>query len=163
MDKLEALWREKYKPLVFYANGFVKNDLLAEDIAIEAFTKLWKTGEWEWHQACSFLYKCARNSCIDHLRYGAIHDRIHGEIAYASSDTEDPDELDYDRLYAEYISAVHKVSSKLTPAQKTVFMRYLNGETTNEIAHDMGLSPQTIRNHKTAAAAVITQAVRKVL
>ena len=59
-----------YPSLVNFSQGYVKHLPVAEDIAGEAFVKLWQRREsFESHYSIrAFLFVVVRNACISHIR-----------------------------------------------------------------------------------------------
>lgn len=138
---IEKLFKDYYRQLMFYAQGFVHNELVAEDIVQETFIKAWKNDRDD----LGFLYTTARNACFDHLRIHNIHARIHEDMPAEEPGT------DYDMLYAEYIGTLDRLLRKLPIRQREVLILVYGGHTTAHIAFKMGISQQTVRNMKTKA------------
>lgn len=146
MGTLENVWREHYKPLINYTKNIVKRDDLAEDIVADAFIKLYNCPNWSCPRA--FLYVCCRNAAYDWLDCDKIHQEKYEEIARM----EPPATNDYDQLYFFYITELYKAVLKLPVARREIFYRlFREGQTTTQIAKELKISVQTVRNQKTKA------------
>lgn len=61
--------QEEYERIYRYCYCRVRNRELAEDITQESFTRLWESGTYlENGRRLGYLYKTAKNLCIDRLR-----------------------------------------------------------------------------------------------
>lgn len=164
LPALNLLWKKNYKALVFYANQLVRNDLLSEDIVSETFTKLWQLRQNfdNVPSIRSFLYVSVRNACYDHLRSQEIHARIHKDILYTSDYVAEMNRDDYDMMYAEYIQQLYEQVRELPGQCRKIFNLYFFDRlSTREIAMEMNLSEQTVRNQKTKAVAILKSALLK--
>lgn len=161
---LHILWKNNYKALVYFADQLVRNNLLSEDIVSETFAKLWALRQNfdNVPSIRSFLYVTVRNSCYDHLRSQEIHTRIHKEILYTSDYIAEMNRDDYDMMYAEYIQQLYVQVRELPDRCREVFKLYFFGRlTTREIARELNISEQTVRNQKTKAVAMLKSALLK--
>ncbi len=64
----EALTRRYWEPIRRFCNNYLGDDVLAEDVAQETFAKLTAGGELPTGAVRPWLYKVARNHCLDILR-----------------------------------------------------------------------------------------------
>lgn len=161
---MNVLWKNHYKPLVFFANQLIRNDLMAEDIASETFTKFWQLRQNfdNMPGIRAFLYVTTRNACYDHLRSQEIHARIHKDILYTSDQVAEMKKDDFDMMYAEYMQQLYVQLKELPEACRKIFdMYFFNRFTTREIAMELGLSEQTVRNQKTKAISMLRSALLK--
>ncbi|MDF2192598.1 RNA polymerase sigma-70 factor [Paraflavitalea sp. CAU 1676] len=164
LPALNALWKNNYKALVFYANQLIKNDLLSEDIVSEVFTKLWalRKNFDNTPSIRAFLYVSVRNACYDHLRSEDIHNRIHKEILYTTDYVAEVNRDDYDMMYAEYIQQLYVQVKELPERCGEVFKLFFFQQlTTREIALALNISEQTVRNQKTKAVGILKAALLK--
>lgn len=162
---MAVLWKNHYKPLVYFSNQLIRNDLMAEDIVAETFTKFWQLRQNfdSLPSIRSFLYVTVRNASYDHLRSQEIHARIHKDILYTSDQVAEMKRNDdFDMMYAEYMQQLYVQLKELPEACRNVFnMYFFDRLTTREIAMELGLSEQTVRNQKTKAINVLRSALLK--
>ncbi|MEW7278166.1 sigma factor [Aquimarina sp. 2201CG1-2-11] len=70
----EAIFKEYFKPLAVFANQYVSDMDLAQDITQEIFIKKYeKKNDLVIHTSLkSFLYVAAKNKCLDYLRSAKV-------------------------------------------------------------------------------------------
>lgn len=71
---LEMLFKYEFENVVFFANQFVRNELVARDVAQESFIALWNSRErlLPGKQVLPYLYRIVRNRALNVLR-----DKVH--------------------------------------------------------------------------------------
>ncbi|WP_162304413.1 RNA polymerase sigma-70 factor [Maribellus luteus] len=75
---LEHVFKQLHKPLVFYAYKFVGDEDIAKDLVQDAFLNIIRIGNYEaLENLKTFLYKCVRNNCINHLNHRAVESAHH--------------------------------------------------------------------------------------
>lgn len=139
-------FRSYFHPLRFYATKFVPDDD-AEDVVENLFLKLWskkKVFDSAAHLQ-AFLYHATRNSCLDVIKLSkkGKTDPLSEEMLIA-----DDDHLRY-MIQAEALAEIYRAVNEL-PLQcsKVTRMSYLEGLNNAEIAEELGLSVQTVKNYK---------------
>ena len=158
---IEIIYNLRQKEFIFFAKQYVGQNE-SEEIVSEAFLSLLEhlddvDGEDE---IMCFLYKEIRKLCFIYLQepefLGIIGGLIQGDenweenIKIAEYVTQVMlDLLDVNK--AEREKELEKAIELLPPQQKRVFKLYRLGLTTREIADLLGLSDQTVRNHKKLA------------
>jgi RNA polymerase sigma-70 factor, ECF subfamily len=73
----ETLFRSYYDQLLKYAREILKDHDAAEEVTEEIFVHIWENRQ-KIHIETSlraYLYRCAYNRCINHLRHLKVHDR----------------------------------------------------------------------------------------
>jgi RNA polymerase sigma-70 factor (ECF subfamily) len=65
-----SVFAEHYRPLCYFARGYVNDVHIIEDIVSEAFIRLWNNmpGIRDEKAVKSYLFRSVKNGCIDHLR-----------------------------------------------------------------------------------------------
>ncbi|RKR79997.1 RNA polymerase sigma-70 factor (ECF subfamily) [Mucilaginibacter gracilis] len=148
MVVFDQTYKSYYHPLCFYASKFVgRNE--AEDIIENLFLKFWNRKQVfkdTAHMQAS-LYQSVRNACLDFLRSPKNKNHIDTTILEAqSSATENHLSL---LIKAEVMAEIYRAVNDL-PSQcsKVIRMGYLEGLNNSEIAKELGLSEQTVKNYK---------------
>lgn len=153
----DRTYKSYYHPLCFYAAKFVSADD-AEDIVENLFLRLWnkkQVFESTAHMQ-AFLYVAVKNACFDWIKVnknaGQRHDR-----AAADSSPINEDHLDT-LIKAEVLAEIYRAVNNL-PAQcsKVIRMGYLEGLSNTEIAEQLGLSEQTVKNHKSRGLTILRE------
>lgn len=119
----------------------------AEDIADEAFIKLWEKRKTvaPWDIPKDWLFKCARNDALDFLktRERRKQDPLTESHEQVPDDSAPLDHLEPD----ERMEAAKLAVARLPPeTRKALRMKYLDGIGNQKIAELLGKSPQTIAN-----------------
>ncbi len=145
---MSVLLAEHWTSVVNYAFGFVGSWDKAEDVAQDAFVRIWE-GRKKWSRGSlgALVHRIARNAALDVLK-SPRH----------AAPREDPDTLvgvgtpDRDVELSELNQAVAKAMRELPPRRREVFkLARESGFSYAEIAEIMGLSRQTVANHLSLA------------
>lgn len=142
--------------------GFVllhtKSVVQAEDIVQDTFLKLWHMrsslsveGSFK-----SMLFTIAKNHVIDVFRQQINRANFEDYIAFCE-DENLSDNTSVDKIYYDdFLEKLAIAKQKLTPAQRNIFeLSREEGLTNAEIAHNAGLSEQTVKNHLSATLKVL--------
>lgn len=143
----ELTYQSYYHPLRFYATKYIGSD--AEDIIENLFIKLWhKQHEFESPlHLKAFLYRATRNACLNHIKSNKR------QVLFSEELAEDIpiDEQDHLNLIiqAEIRAEIYRAVYQL-PAQcsKVIAMSFLENFSNAEIASELNLSEQTVKNLK---------------
>lgn len=145
----DELFRAYYSPLCYFATNFLESEDDAKDLIEDLFLKLWQRQQaFENHQhAQGFLYRSARNACLNFLKQGQKTAVKHG-ILMAEPDAIEEDYL-MQMIRSEVWGEIYRAIEKL-PLQchKVITMSFIDGHTNEEIARALDLSVQTVKNHK---------------
>lgn len=141
-----------YASLCYFSGRLLQDDMEAEDIVSDCFFKLWKkkqdfeTGT----NIKAFLYISCRNACLNHLK--KIKRKTAIQESYFRQLEEGEETIFFELVETEVITLLSQEIEALPDKCKEVFkLIYLEGRKTDEIATQLGLSVQTVRNHKTRA------------
>jgi RNA polymerase sigma-70 factor (family 1) len=143
------IFREWYAPLVLNAYRITDNQQAAEDIAEEAFVKLWeKRNSFKEIQSLkSYLYTMTRNASLTWLRKNKS-ETTRDKKAMASDRVSDPTPLE-NMIYHEMMTGIYAVINKLPSQCRKVFtMHYIEGKKISEIALELNISVGTVNTHK---------------
>jgi RNA polymerase sigma-70 factor (ECF subfamily) len=141
-----------YAPLTFFVLKLTGDQQLAEDIASEAFVKLWKRREELSGEGSlkAYLYRMVRNAAIDHMRMQKRNQAARSEFLHVVTEPEMP--VLHRMIETETLDRIYRSLQHLPPKCSQVFrMFYLQGKSYAEIAEELGLSPHTVRNQKARA------------
>jgi len=148
-DKIafEKIFRSYYSFLCSYANKYLKDTDVAEEIVQELFFQIWqkKDSLQITTSVKSYLFRSVHNSCINHIRQKTIH-RKHEEIILSEnigSDAHDPDQ--HDEQGNEKI--VRDAIDRLPTERRRIFIMSRFDELSyKEIAEKLRLSVKTVEN-----------------
>lgn len=145
--------------LIYFSLHVTKDEGAAEDIAAEAFIKLWEARETITHPKAvkAFLYQVVRNGSIDFVRTKkreASHLQNLVEL-YPANEVE----LNSFEVSAETHRLIYASIKNLPARCGAVFRKfYLERKTLPQIAEEMGVSVNTVRNQKVQALAILRKA-----
>lgn len=155
---LSFFYHEFYPALVHYSIQLTQSRPMAEEIASEAFVKVW-----------NMHFKLDTYAGIKAYLYKIVHrDSIHANTREQKrskslkqrplqNDTETPFDC---MVRSEVYRLIHAALKDLSPAnRKVMIMHYLHGKTTGQISKELDLHPSTIKTQKARAL----QALKKII
>ncbi|HPF51940.1 MAG TPA: sigma-70 family RNA polymerase sigma factor [Draconibacterium sp.] len=127
------------KNFIYYKTGDIE---VAEDIAQDAFVKLWeKKEEIRTKSVKSLLYTIAANLCKNRFE----HQRVVFEFAKNFPLANDSASPEFEMELKEFSKKLEKAIGGLNEKERVVFlMNRIDGLTYNEIASNLGLSVKAI-------------------
>lgn len=141
---LAYYFKKLHPALALYANQWVKDFPLAQEIASEAFVKTWQKN-----------YKFNSSEGIKAYLYTIVRrDSYKASKKLSRSETFTNDVVDIDTPFnflvrAETYRLLYAALQKLSPGNKRVItMYYLEGKNTGEIARELNLHPHTVQTQK---------------
>jgi len=151
-------FREYHAALAYYSFQIIKDKLSAEGIAGEALMKL-----WERHanfdnipSIKSFLYTSTRNASLNWIRQQKRNSQRAKELAYLAEESESPVMVQI--VEAELYREIFLALNTLPPKCRQIFrMLFFEGKDYKQIAQELNLSIDTIRNQKARGLFLIKQ------
>jgi RNA polymerase sigma-70 factor (ECF subfamily) len=149
---LQALIDRYWQPLVGYASRFLDSKDAAEDIAQDAFVRLWErrlafdlTGSVR-----CYLYRTVRNRICDEQRKTRVRTRwltLSPDPEFSPSS--DPAQIVEAKELRRIVE--RKISSLPTRRREVFILAHLHDLTYHQVAEVMGISAQTVANHVSTA------------
>lgn len=146
IEAFEKLYEIFFERLVLFAQVYVYEQDVAEDFVQEIILELWATNTSHKIQKSleAYLYKAIKNKCLNHLRKINIRDSYKRKEEEAFRYSQNHDLADNKDL----INKLHLSIEKLPPKCKQVFLLcVVQNYSYSEIAEDLGISINTIKNH----------------
>jgi RNA polymerase sigma factor (sigma-70 family) len=146
-DVFSRLFTETRATLRRYVRRLVSTKEVAEDVVQEAFLRTYERGS-SVQEPRAFLFATAHNLASDHRRHertaGLVHARESADPQRESSGLT-PEDL----LIDDEASRLLREAVGLLPPQCQVALtlKVFHGQTYNEIAARLGLSPRTVEKH----------------
>lgn len=150
------------KSLAYFTSQMLDDKAEADDIVSKCFLKLWQRHEHfkTAQNIKAFLYISCRNACLDYL--ASLKVRTAAQEKYISHLQDGEENILYDVIQTEVLDLVNKEIEELPEKMKVIFkMLYIDGKSTAEIALELGLSIQTVRNQKTKAITILKNSLLK--
>jgi RNA polymerase sigma-70 factor (ECF subfamily) len=148
---LNFIFKKYSKGIIFFAAKIVHDLHLAEDIVSESYVKLWRI-----HRSFdsvanirSFLFVTTRNACYNYLKSSYCK---YGRLLDLACCIDSPDETNVNDFSQLILSKIGLEVNKLPIRQREVVkLLLLKQRKVPFVASRLGLSRQTVRNHKTRA------------
>lgn len=153
LTTIEDLFRLNYRPLCMFALHYLQDADLVEDVVQECFTVLWEKLEQGADVANrrAYLYMSVRNRCLDHLRRkGLPTESLKPYDTYGIIDDDDAEERSV--MEAKLWTAIDSLPEK---CRQVFLMSKRDGLKYEEIAEELGLSVNTVRNQISKALNVL--------
>ena len=148
---LKVIVRSYYPILCKFAEQFLPDSALAEDIVQETFIKFWQfEGSFDsLLKLKSFLYTVTRNGCLNLQRGREREADKHQRSAVFQPGSVEEDSL-YDEITRlERLNQINQVVQQMPARMQRVFLlSFEKGLSINEIAAKMNISVKTVRNQK---------------
>lgn len=155
-DAFKLVFRTYYAPLCLFGSKILGNTMEVEDLVMDVFVQILQKNERLQHirDLSSFLYTSVKNSCIDFLRKQKKQLLIEGLTDLGEFSINDVFEAE--AAYAQLLSKVYEEIELLPPQCRLIFKRlFMDGQTTQQIADELKLSVQSVRNQKTRAIDIL--------
>jgi len=160
-DAFDALFKLYNKRLYYFALSILKSSADAEDVAQEVFVRVWekrqgiKTG----HSFKSYLFTIAYNIIVSNLRKRITDDKFIAKLEKKIRDDIIPenDNLVFEELDNKY----RDIIKQLPPQMKRIYTMHRNMRMSyKEIASNLDLSPNTVRNQFSKALKLIREQMK---
>ena len=137
-----------YRSLRFFASRLIRARPVAEDIAQEAFVRL-----WEKHNAFNcersikaFLYIITRNACLNFLKQGRRDKMYENDLLHLLEEAEDPPATFTQSEMISNLSAA--IESLPRECRRVMQLCYIEGLQNKSIATQLRISVHTVKNQK---------------
>lgn len=162
-DAFAEVYNLHYSRLYAFIKKLVDDKEEARDITAETFVKLWKlhANFNTQDNIKAFLYITARNACMDFLRYRQRQMANKQEFNYVLLQQENNvAATSNDEIKTLVLKQIHSEIENLPTQCKRIFkMAWLEGKKNAEIAEQLELTEQTIRNQKARAVKILRLAL----
>ncbi len=161
-----------FRRCFLYAQSYVQDQYLSEDIASEALTKLWENWDDSYTavQRKAFLLTIIRNKCLDHLRKTQVNIKTQEKLTEISLR-----ELDFRISLLEstvpqelFISDIQKIVNntlKQLPEQTQLIFQLsrIENKSANEIAEELEISVKSVEYHITKSLSLLRKKLKDYL
>ena len=156
---MENLFRYHYRPLCIFALHYLKDIDVSEDVVQEAFGLLWEkisAGEKVVNQK-GYLYSIVKNRSLDILRKGGLT----GEAISLDGSVDDIEEpaVEDAEVEARLWTAIDTLPEK---CREIFLMSKRDGLKQEEIAQELGISLQTVKNQVSKALKLLKNGAIKI-
>lgn len=140
----KTLFAEYYPFLLRYAEGFVFDRQVCEDIVQNIFIHIWENADAIKITSSlkSYFYTSVKNRCLNHLRSLQISDKHKLLYLEAAINSGDPSNWEDSELVDKIKNAIEKLPEKMSEIFK---LKYLDGKKNKEISDLLEISENTIK------------------
>ena len=156
----EALFSYNFRPLCLFALHYLDDVDASEDVVQECFMKLWEKLEQgtEVSNRRAYLYMTVRNSCLDILRSKGLQtESLKPHDTYGIIDEDEAEERS--QAEARLWTALDSLPEK---CRQVFIMSKRDGLKYEEIAEELDLSVNTVRNQISKALKILKDGARKI-
>lgn len=157
---MENLFRYNYRPLCLYALHYLNDPDAVEDVVQECFAALWEKLQ-DGAQVANrraYLYRAVRNRCLDHLRKAGLRtEELNPRDTYGLIDDDDAVERSYTE--ARLWTAIDSLPQK---CREVFLMSKRDGLKYEEIAEELGISENTVRNQISKALKILKEGAHRI-
>ena len=157
---IELLFRWYYAALCNHAIRFVSSKEVAEDIVSEVFSALYLQKPL-YKQKTSFrawLFTCVRNKAFNYVRLELRRKFPIDSVERMEAPDQLPDEVtEYEELYHDMQNAVNALPTR---RRSIYIMSRMEGKKHEEIAVELGISVNTVKEHMSQALRQIRSALK---
>lgn len=148
-DAYDEIFLAYYAPLKKFLAYLTRSEEDAEDLTQQVFMQLWEKRETidPSNNLRGFLYHTAKNLTFNSFAHRKVVDKY---ISFSGRSFELPNTPD-DIIAAKELQILIELAvSKMPPKRQEIFrLRFSEDKTNDEIAHMLGLSPETVKVHIT--------------
>jgi RNA polymerase sigma-70 factor (family 1) len=137
--------------LYYFSFKLLADSEAAKDVVEETFIKLWKrhTNFETAENVKAFLFITVRNACFDQIKKTKRKEKFQHNFSLAQQENDNSEEL---MIQTELLNLIYQESANLPEKCKEIFkLSYLHGMENEEIAHQLDISPHTVRTQKRRA------------
>lgn len=158
---MEAVFRALHAPLVRYAQGFVQNQSVADDLVQDAFVRIWERRERldPTLSLKALAFRTVRNLCLNRLRDEKNREAlVEAQYEPPGPAPDHPDRRqDGNELARRMIGWIADLPDR---QKEALTLSRFQGLSHEEIAQAMKVSPRTVNNHLVKALRTLRDRVR---
>ena len=140
----QFLFRKYYSAMCHFANQFLADHEVAEEIVQEMFVKLWeKRSVLNIETSVKhYLFRSVRNHCLNHIQHEKIKKQYANKVLESAAQEIDPDDF---FLEVDLIKRIEKSIESLPPKRREIFrLSREQGMKYKEIAETLDISVKTV-------------------
>ncbi|MDN5204353.1 RNA polymerase sigma-70 factor [Fulvivirgaceae bacterium BMA10] len=144
-----------YKDKVYaFSYKILKSKDLADDVAIEVFTKIWKNRASIQPGLAfqAYLFRITKNHIINFLNKASLDAKVQEQLITSVNHHRSSTEEEI--IYKDYLTLAEQAISQMPKQRRQVFrLKNEQGMSYEQIALHLGVSKNTVKSHLTAATA----------
>lgn len=149
----DKYWAQLYR----YAFNVLHDEDVCEDIVQEIFVSLWQKNNFhDIDHLSAYLFQSVKFQIFKHLRNGKIAERHLAQIEHVQTQTNIEDQLEVKELEDQINTLIHRLPNR---CRQVFRMSRFEHRTNQEIAIQLGLSVQTVKNHISKALSCLREEI----
>jgi RNA polymerase sigma-70 factor (family 1) len=156
------IYNRFHKPVYRYLISIVKVEEQAEDLVHEIFLKLWESRETLSVRGAftPYLFRACHNKAIDAIRKIANDHKLQSDLLKAYENLTVAADHSQEELH-RLDNLVEEALDALSPQRRKVYeLCRQKGKSYNEAASEMGIAPNTVKDHMSKALSALRQIVQ---
>jgi RNA polymerase sigma-70 factor (ECF subfamily) len=144
----DLLYQRYYPKLFYFLRKMCRSTENAEDLAHEAFAKIWANHRALDPGKCfsSYLFTIAKHQLLNDIRRRDLNHSYLKQIRRSAPATEDQTETAV--IFSDYVALFEKTIGQLPPHKQRIFLlTHEEGKTHREIADTLHISKKTVEFH----------------
>jgi RNA polymerase sigma-70 factor (ECF subfamily) len=142
--RFETFFRSHYQRIARAVARVVGDPARAEDLAVEAFWKLWRTPQAQGDKAGGWVYRTALRLGLNELRRDARRDHYERQSEHSPRENRSSLTPEQAHALAEERAQVRLVLAALDPRQAELLLLRSNGLSYEEVATAADLNPASV-------------------
>lgn len=162
-EAYRTLFELFYSALCLFANRYVEERIIAEDLVQDVFVNIWENRKKinVESSAKNYLFVCVKNHCINHIKQEMCRQN-HMDVYKTKMEVEHDYEEFY--LHTELKSLLDEALAKLPETYRLIFeMSRLEGNTNKEIAEKLNIPLRTVERYKVKVIEVLKKDLKDYL
>lgn len=163
IEEFELLYRQFCQPLIMFANKYIYDQDVAENVVQDVFVNVWMNRENldVSGNIKAYLYTSVRNKALNTIKHSHIKREYQENLKL---DDIDPNTPESKVMYKEVEFAVNNAVRNLPEKCRMIFLMSRNDQLSYaEIANILGLSVKTIENQMGKALKILRKHLASVL
>lgn len=163
-EDFEEIFRTQYSLLCSYANQFLKDTDLSEEVVQEVMFRLWThRHQIEFETSIrSYLFRAVRNGCLNFLKHGTVKKEFQLWKESRSPDFQNSGEDTM--IISELQERIRKAIDRLPPERRRIFIHSrFDGFTYQQIAEKLDISVKTVENQMGKALKTLREELKDYL
>jgi RNA polymerase sigma-70 factor (ECF subfamily) len=150
-----------YQPkLIFFVNGFIKDEEVSRDMAQDIFLRVWIHREKlsVVNSFKAYLFRMGKNAICNFYDHTLVNEKFEIEQLFNPIEVNSVEE----GLFAKELQTLIEITvSQMPPQRKLIYqMSRIEGISNDEIAERLNINKRTVENHLTAALADIRKVIK---
>lgn len=156
------VFRQLYPSIVSFANKFVRDENIAQEVCSDSFIKLYQSAEVfaGIGNVKAWLFKITKNGCLDAIKKIKHQTQVQKELQHML-ESDDSNFITQQEMQSELIELIYLSIEKLPNRCRRVFQLSMKGMNYEEIAAVLKVSINTVRNQKARGLKLLKLTVLK--